>query len=386
MANPINIFSQLKQVADTYQSLKQRMEANQLTDADKATVKQLIEQMNEVRDALKDAGNKLEFARDHWLPPSGRDQAIREVSNLINFKSEGGGETGGSPGGGETPTTAGAGKSSNIALREFLENISTSLIDSQIALNKSSLEYVSALDPRFPPAYYGIPGIKAEMRVGFQEIKEKGVNMILFTDLTQKQNYAESTVTFEIVGSPPPPGPTVFGNYVVPVPRFLTVGEKRRSVLEEVGKILNGAKFDHGREVATVLRYEEEPDGLTGYLVLWPGFQSNEQLPQWRDMAMVYVTEDKDGKFTIPTTKDDSIFEVPAANGVFHLDKSTQDSLVQPIISLLPASVPAATKDQIKANANALAAKVVNFGDVMANVQLIFHLWIEAVRYKPKQL
>src|SRR5690349_15383564 len=110
-------------------------------------------------------------------------------------------------------------------LSTLFRNISTSLITAQKELNQSSLEYAATLDPRLPQTLYGIPSVKAEMRVGFNRLEQKGVNLFFFTNSKQKQDFAESLVSFEVVGTPPPPGPTSYGDYVVPVPRMIVVGQ-----------------------------------------------------------------------------------------------------------------------------------------------------------------
>ena len=158
-------------------------------------------------------------------------------------------------------------------LKELFANVSTSLIDAQKSLNESSLKYTSQLDPRLPPTLYGIPNVKAEMRVGFNEIDGKGINLFFFTKTHQKQQFAESVVSFEVVGTPPPPGPAAYGDYVVPIPRLLVVGEVREALLDQIiadKKVPATAPYLSTRDRAVVLRYERVGDeAINRYLVFW---------------------------------------------------------------------------------------------------------------------
>src|SRR4030095_4640226 len=98
----------------------------------------------------------------------------------------------------------------SVQLAEFLANISSAVVTAQKDLNESSTKYVSELEQsnsRIPPSYFAIPSIKAEMKVGFSELTTRGVNVILFKNETQKKEYVESTVTFELVAAPPLPAP-----------------------------------------------------------------------------------------------------------------------------------------------------------------------------------
>ncbi|MFL6207689.1 MAG: hypothetical protein ACJ74W_02500 [Pyrinomonadaceae bacterium] len=384
MADPVKTFAALNDIAARYARLKALAESNKLTDADKNATVELLGLINDLRNSLDSAGNKLETARDNWNKPSIRADAITQMANVLDFTAAGGGQgsgTGSGTSGGAPAPVDGDG----VELKHFIADISTSLIGAQTALNQASLDYVSALDARIPPAYYGIPTVRAEMKIGIEQVKEKRVNLILLNNSAKRREYAESIVSFEIVGAPPPPGPTVFGHYVVPLPRFLVTGDKRQRLLQEIGKLLDGTQFGNGQASAIVLRYELGAAETLRYLVLWPGFNINEVLPQWRALAMIYVLEDRNGALTLPGTQKDSIFEVPAANGIFQINKSTPESLAKPIMDLLPASIPQSTKDKIQAATVDLANKVVNFGDVVANTLTIVDIWLAAVTYHAGQ-
>lgn len=96
----------------------------------------------------------------------------------------------------------------SVELSKFFANVSTAVIDAQKNLNEFSGRYVSELEKtnsRIPPTYFAIPSIKAEMKLGLSEMTSKGVNVILFKNKQQKEQYVESTVTFELVAAPPLP-------------------------------------------------------------------------------------------------------------------------------------------------------------------------------------
>ena len=124
-----------------------------------------------------------------------------------------------SRGGAQDATAGDPSESDAMGLADFFENVSQSLIDAQSTLNDRSLEYARNISPGIPPAYYSIPSLKAAMKVGFSHIQGKGVSLILFSKKSQRQEYGESTVEFELVSSPPPPG-----SQVVLVPKFFVLG------------------------------------------------------------------------------------------------------------------------------------------------------------------
>jgi hypothetical protein len=312
------------------------------------------------------------------------------------------------PATGTTTTEVGA-KDKNIDMGEFFRNVSSSLIEAQAALNKSSLQYVSTLDPRFPPAYYGIPSVKAELRVGFQEVKDKGINLILIKDTTTKNQYAESTVSFEVVGTPPPPGPTVYGDYVVPVPRFLVVEPKRSELLDRL-KGEKGVKlpdkYSTTEPYAMVLRYESNQDvpgtsppqdeQVERYLVLWPGLLKKNENPMphagWSELIVMYVEEDKNGKLSLPAplNPDPNKLKVPPDPGfsIFEFIPKKQTGAAIPYADGV-FTIPASTKETLAAGAKSkeeLAMMIVNLGDTLLNVILVFYQWLEDVQYKARQL
>lgn len=89
-------------------------------------------------------------------------------------------------------------------LSDFFGNVSNSVIQAQRNLNEFSKNYVDNLkDTRVQPTYFAIPGVRAEMKLGFSELTSKGINVIIFKSEDQKKRYLESTVAFDIVSTPP---------------------------------------------------------------------------------------------------------------------------------------------------------------------------------------
>jgi hypothetical protein len=273
-------------------------------------------------------------------------------------------------------------------LKELFANVSNSLIDAQKNLNESSLKYSAELDARLPQTLYGIPSVKAEMRVGFNKMETKGINLFLFTSSSQRQEFAESTVSFEVVGSPPPPGPVAYGDYVVPLPKFLVGGAKRADLLDKISKAKTlpggfGALID-SMPLAVVMRYEPLPeekpiDGWSYYLVLWPARNSADvKEANWLRLLILNLAEDE--QETLHFTDDEnsavaSIFEPPPQNvtplpgkGVLYITRSTTNSLVNNF-----------TPDQ-------LALLVIQLCDGLMRTNMTARFWLDSVKYNPPQL
>jgi hypothetical protein len=435
MSNPVDValfISQLGEMADIAQKL-QTTTVSQTSAADlKANANRLIALSQQLRDQndwkgwfdnihddandllkklsasqlnLNDATSAVAKVETHFITPTSPAAPAKPLALGAPVT------TAASATATAAPTTAP--KDQHIDLREFFHNVSSSLIDAQAALNRSSLQYVSTLDPRFPPAYYGIPNVKAEMRLGFQEVKEKGVNLILIKDSTTKSNYAESTISFEVVGTPPPPGRASYGEYAVPVPRFLVVNPKRGALLERL-RVENKLpdKYLITEPYATVMHYEAildsklQPggiappdDNITRYLVVWPVLPKKDNLPmphtEWTEISLLYVEEDATGKLTLPLKAEPpipdpskfkfppesgvSIFEVPPKGGNFNVPgKFTgyADGVL---------TIPFSTQQSLGSiDAKLLAPMVVDLVDVLLNFFLGFHQWLEDVKYEPR--
>jgi hypothetical protein len=93
-------------------------------------------------------------------------------------------------------------------LSKFFGNVSNAVIEAQKDLNERSKKYIEQLEKDkspVPPTYFAIPSLRAEMKLGVSEITSQGVNVILFKSEQQQQRFFESSVTFELVSTPPAP-------------------------------------------------------------------------------------------------------------------------------------------------------------------------------------
>lgn len=96
-------------------------------------------------------------------------------------------------------------------LSQFFTGVSQAVVDAQQELNDQSVRYIQQLPHHeghalIPPSYFAIPSVKAEMKVGVSQVKGKGINVVIFQKEEQRQNYSESTISFEVVSTPAPPG------------------------------------------------------------------------------------------------------------------------------------------------------------------------------------
>ena len=230
------------------------------------------------------------------------------------------------------------------ALNSFLQNVSLSLIEAQQRLNEQSLDYVERLPRGIPPAYFSIPTLKAELKVGFSKLSGKKVNLILFGKKEEKEQYGESTVTFELASAPPPPG-----GEALALPVFLVLGAEKSDVLEGVrrqfDKLVEGKKLGKAarvkitEELSLVLACRRTLIGdPKNYLVLIAD-------PGSKKRAALHVEGAGDD---LVFTPDIYFSEEPPLNG-----------FVQ---------VPGAADERLQV--------IKNLGDVLMNVVLLVHDWL----------
>jgi len=366
MADPIKILEVVKKADDLVRACQEVLAIETVTDAtlpDARTVgTHLLAAVDVLRalDPLHDRGKDHEKADK----PDKAAKAVNDLKKLISL---------------EAPKVE-----QPSELRELFSNISNSLINAQKELNRTSLDYVASLDPRLPPTLYGIPNVKAEMRVGFNKIEGKGINLFLFTNTSQKQQFAESVVSFEIAGTTPPPGPAVYGDYVVPIPRLLVVGQTRERLLDQIiaEKKVAGAPYLNTRDKVLVLRYERDQTiAFNRYLVLWVSQRANQSGTQWHGVTVIYaIGRPVDGgeqeTFEFPNTdKDNTIFEFPPANNALVIPPNKLEELGAHIPEFA-----AGDKPEMK-----LAKLSIDLGDVIMNLNEIVNGWLDSVRYKPAQ-
>ena len=284
-------------------------------------------------------------------------------------------------------------------MQQFFADIANSLIDAQQQLNLRSIEYLkqlALLEVNIPPAYFAIPNVKADLKVGFSQSKTKGVNLILFSNKSQREDYGESTLSFELVAAPPPPGSLPAGGFLVPIPGFLALGEKKRQVLqairkevaalkkakpndpavEAIGKVIDNKIYANTESLAVVLRHQAAPDKedddadanpagkpLERYLVLWPARRDSAKFDSWDEMMLFDLSEQPEGGLKL----DDAIFEpkAPPPHKVLRLGSNAELAQM---------------------NTTALQATVLNLGDTLMCVVLAVAEWLTSItdpRAKP---
>ncbi len=121
----------------------------------------------------------------------------------------------------ELEVKAGQPETNEFDLGEFFGNVSRSVVDAQRGLDRESLRYArEQADSPVPPAFYSIPTVHAEIKAGLSSTDGNGILVKLISDESQS-SFSESTISFDIVSSAPPPGK--LGNFTAGVPRFLAV-------------------------------------------------------------------------------------------------------------------------------------------------------------------
>jgi len=96
-----------------------------------------------------------------------------------------------------------------IQFETLLKEVSASVIAAQQQLDLASLAYARQLEGSpLQPVYYTIPNVKAEVKLGFLMDENDNIFVKLFGDPKDKSTYGESTISFEVVACPPPPGAT----------------------------------------------------------------------------------------------------------------------------------------------------------------------------------
>jgi hypothetical protein len=124
----------------------------------------------------------------------------------------------------------------DLPLESFFQQVAGSVVRAQQRLDLASLSYSQELkDSPIPPSLFSIPKVTAEIKLGLSV--EKGSNLLvtLFGKPENTTNFSESTVSFDVVASAPPPGGT--GVYAAPVPSFLVVGPERDTVAAAIHDI-----------------------------------------------------------------------------------------------------------------------------------------------------
>jgi hypothetical protein len=140
-------------------------------------------------------------------------------------------------------------------LADFFQRVSSSVIRAQEELDAESVRYAASVQgSQIPPMHFAIPNVHAEVKMGFNTESDSSILVKLFGKPEDTANYGESTVSFDVVATAPPPG-------VPPAPGLLVTGPERTEAL-------NLAKVgDEQKSSAVVLR----SGGALPYLVIASG-------------------------------------------------------------------------------------------------------------------
>jgi len=137
----------------------------------------------------------------------------------------------------------------DMPLESFFDQVSKSVVRAQQRLDMQSLAYAQELkDSPVPPSLFSIPKVTAEIKLGLSVQKNSNILVTLFGKPENTTNFSESTVSFDVVASAPPPGGA--GLYTAPIPSFLVVGMERDSVAAAIQKISQAIKAKTGVDLS----------------------------------------------------------------------------------------------------------------------------------------
>ena len=118
------------------------------------------------------------------------------------------------------------------SLADFFRSVTNSIVAAQTSLDERSLAYARQLKGTpLAPLHFSIPNVHAEVKMGFNVSDRSNLIVRLFGKPEDTTNYGESTVSFDVAASPPPPG----SDFASPIPMFLVVDAERTRVLESAG-------------------------------------------------------------------------------------------------------------------------------------------------------
>ena len=183
-----------------------------------------------------------------------------------------------------TPTTLQPGQ---LDLDGFFQSVAKAVIDAQQTLDSMSLNYaLQQQNAQLPGALYSIPNVKAEIKAGLSTEGGSGLIVSLFKD-DKSTSFSDSTISFDVVASPPPPGR--LDRFTTAIPRFLVVeGTDRQNVITKIAGSA-GAPSDAGWQDRTVIIRDLLPArtvlGNQAFFALTPG-----PAPQPNDQGVVDFT------------------------------------------------------------------------------------------------
>lgn len=168
---------------------------------------------------------------------------------------------------------------------DFLSNIGASVIQSQQKLDEQSLIYLAGIKDRqyIPPSLFRIPKISAELKVALSDEKEKGINVLLFSEKRKMNFLNQQSLKFDIVAVPPSPDLLKAAYEHIPRIDFVFDRTERRRVFNRIGELLGTIENEKVRKQIQELFDENRHDQV----VIW-------QLDPSPQYLLLYADPDAD--------------------------------------------------------------------------------------------
>jgi len=127
--------------------------------------------------------------------------------------------------------------STNIEFRDFLENMSQSMVQTQQQLDVASASYLAAAaeQPHVQPSVFRIPKLSAQMRFALEIQNGKTLNLLFFKQTEQTTSRNEQMIDFDIITAPAPPGATQAVAKLAPRMDLVLDPFERKRVINAIG-------------------------------------------------------------------------------------------------------------------------------------------------------
>ena len=181
MAIRLSLSDQANAIMTLLVALKQNVDP---TQDDQSKANELVNSIRTLNDTLV-ALLELDSLAERLGNAATRTEAFADIEQLITIDS-------------------------GVALSTFFKQVGSAVIQAQQELDLEFERDLRAMqtnppEDRLAPVQYAIPTVHAEMKVGFSQVSSRGINLLVFNNSQQKQNYSESTISFDIVAAPAPP-------------------------------------------------------------------------------------------------------------------------------------------------------------------------------------
>jgi hypothetical protein len=216
----------------------------------------------------------------------------------------------------------------NIEFRNFLENMSQSMVQTQQLLDNESTRYLAATAGKahIQPSVFRIPKLSAQMRFALEIQNGKTLNLVFYKQDEKTTSRNEQAIDFEVVTVPAPPGALQSVAKLAPRLDLVLDPFERQKVLDGIGAatapadpkglsfgpILDAAAVPNNPDVV-IVSAEADP-GTSQYLVFLATEDTDHSVGVW------VVTLADDGTAAL-----DVIFR-------FNKSNSTGEPLLQKVI------------------------------------------------------